>query len=101
MPPKKASPAVSFLEATVKKRVVADPKNGFKYVIHSNLLRGSFVPKVAMSFEKTKKNLIRRMTSKKGGKTVIVEFKNDDVPTFLRNLDAFEKISKKCRVMVK
>jgi len=59
------------------------------------------VPKIAMSFEKTKKNLLKRMTSKKSGKTVIVEFKNDDVPTFLRNLDEFEKVSKKCRIMVK
>jgi len=66
-----------------------------------NLYWGSFVPKVAMSFENTKKKLIRRMISKKSGKTVIVEFKNDDVPTFLRNLDEFERISKKCRVMVK
>jgi hypothetical protein len=83
-----------------KKRVVAEHRNGFKYVVHSNLLRGSFVPKVAMSFEKTKKSLVRRMT-KKSGKTIVVEFKNDDVPTFLRNLDEFEKVSKKCRVMVK
>jgi hypothetical protein len=83
-----------------KKRIVADPENGFKYVVHINLRRGSFVPKVAMSFEKTKKSLVRRMT-KKSGKTVVVEFKNDDVPTFLRNLDEFEKVSKKCRVMVK
>jgi hypothetical protein len=84
-----------------KKRVVADPENSSKYVVHINLSRGSFVPKVAMSFEKTKKNLIKRMTSKKSGKIVVAEFKNNDVPTFLRNLDEFEKISKKCRVMVK
>jgi len=61
------------------------------------------VPKVSMSFEKTKKNLLKRMISKRSGKTVeqVVEFENDDVPTFLRNLDEFEKKSKKCRVMVK
>jgi len=99
-----ASPKGHLLYSSLlahEKKVVADAKNGFKYAVHINLHRGSFVPKVAMSFEKTKKNLIKRMTSKKSGKTVVVEFKNNDVPTFLRNLDEFEKTSKKCRVMVK
>ena len=61
------------------------------------------MPKISMSFEKNKKNLLKRMISKKSGKTVeqVVEFENDDVPMFLRNLDEFEKKSKKCRIMVK
>jgi hypothetical protein len=56
-----------------------------------------------MSFEKTKKNLLKRMISRKSGKSVqqVVPFQNDDVPTFLRNLDEFEKQSKKSRVLVR
>lgn len=61
------------------------------------------MPKVKMSFEQSKKKLLKRMISKKAGKTVeqVVKFHNDDVPTFLRGLDEFERRSKKCRVLVK
>jgi len=61
------------------------------------------VPKVRMSFEQTKKNLLKRMISKKTGKPVdqVIRFRNNDVPTYLRGLDEFEKRSKKCRVLVK
>ena len=61
------------------------------------------MPRVTMSFEKTKKHLLKRMISKKSGETVeqVVPVRNDDVPEFLRNLDEFEKQSKKCRVMVR
>jgi len=61
------------------------------------------VPKVSMSFEQKKKYLLKRMISKKSGKKVerVVQFPNDDVPTFLRNLDRFERSSVKSRVMVK
>jgi len=61
------------------------------------------VPKVSMSFEQKKTHLLKRMISKKSGKKVerVVDFPNNDVPVFLRDLDKFERSSVRSRVMVK
>ena|GEM_PF-6229721 len=56
-----------------------------------------------MSFEQKKTHLLKRMISKKSGKKVerVVDFPNNDVPVFLRDLDKFERSSVRSRVMVK
>jgi len=56
-----------------------------------------------MSFEKIRKHLLKRMTSKSRDKKVgkVLSFPNEDVPTFLRNLDEFEEKSKKTSAMVR
>ena len=61
------------------------------------------MPKVSMSFEQKKKYLLKRMISKKSGRKVvkIVDFPNNDVPAFLRDLDKFERSSVRSRIMVK
>ena len=61
------------------------------------------MPKITMSFKKIRKRLLKRMTSKSAGATVeqVAHFPNEDVPTFLRNLDDFEEKSKKSCVMVR
>jgi len=61
------------------------------------------VPKISMSFEKIRKHLLKQMTSKSGKKKVgkVLHFPNEDVPTFLRNLNKFEEKSKKTSAMVR
>jgi hypothetical protein len=60
------------------------------------------MPRVMMSFEKRRRVLLNRMTSRAKGQTVekVIRFQNDDVPQFLRSLDRFEKESRKVRLVV-
>ncbi len=59
--------------------------------------------KVTMSFEKSRKAILTQMTSDAKGKTQkkTIRFSNDDVPTFLKDLDGFEKQSRKNSITVK
>lgn len=59
--------------------------------------------KVTMSFEQSRKAILTQMTSNAKGKAQekIIRFRNDDVPTFLKNLDDFEKQSRKNSITVK
>lgn len=59
--------------------------------------------KVKMSFEQSRKAILTQMTSNARGKTQerTIPFLNDDVPNFLRNLDSFEKQSRKNSITVK
>jgi hypothetical protein len=61
------------------------------------------VPKVTMSFAKIRKHLLKQMTSKSADKKTgkVLRFPNEDVPTFLRNLDEFEEKSKKSSAMIR
>ncbi len=56
-----------------------------------------------MTFEHSRKALLTQMTSNAKGKAIekIIHFTNDDVPKFLRDLDQFEKQSRKSRLIVK
>ncbi|MBT6052851.1 MAG: hypothetical protein HOG49_39120 [Candidatus Scalindua sp.] len=59
--------------------------------------------KVTMSFEQSRKAILTQMTSNAKGKAQkkVIHFRNDDVPTFLKNLNDFEKQSRKNRINVK
>jgi len=59
--------------------------------------------KVKMSFEESRKAILTQMSSNAKGKTQekTIRFRNDDVPTFLKNLDDFEKQSRKNSITVK
>ena len=59
--------------------------------------------KVTMSFEQSRKAILTQMTSNAKGKAQekIIPFRNNDVPTFLKNLDDFEKQSRKNSITVK
>lgn len=59
--------------------------------------------KVKMSFEQSRKAILTQMTSNARGETQerTIPFLNDDVPNFLRNLDSFEKQSRKNSITVK
>ena len=59
--------------------------------------------KVTMSFEKRRKALLNRMSSKASGQPVskVIRFRNNDVPNFLRGLDKFESASRKVRLVIK
>ena len=56
-----------------------------------------------MTFKQSRKALLTQMTSKAKGKAIekIIHFRNDDVPKFLRDLDKFEKQSRKSHLIVK
>lgn len=59
--------------------------------------------KVKMSFEESRKAILAQMTSNAKGQTQekTIHFRNNDVPEFLRNLDDFEKQSRKNSITVK
>ncbi len=57
---------------------------------------------VTMSFKKGRKELLVRMSAKSGNQAIkkTIRFRNDDVPKYLRELDKFEKASKKAALVV-
>ncbi len=60
-------------------------------------------PRAKMSFDESRKALLTQMSSKAKGKAQekVIHFINDDVPKFLKDLDDFEKQSRKSRLIVK
>jgi hypothetical protein len=56
-----------------------------------------------MTFEQNRKALLIQMTSKTKAKTEerIIQFRNQDVPEFLKSLDEFEEKSRKSSIIVK
>jgi hypothetical protein len=59
-------------------------------------------PKATMSFEKGRKALLQRMSAKSASRVVrTIRFRNQDVPKFLKNLDRFERASRKSRLVAK
>ncbi len=60
-------------------------------------------PRANMTFEQSRKELLTQMISKSKGKVQekVIHFRNDDVPKFLRDLDKFEKQSRKSRIVIK
>ena len=60
------------------------------------------MPGKSVTFEDNRKDLLAQMSSKAKGKIkeLIMPFSNDDVPTFLRKLDTFEKKSRKTKIVI-
>jgi hypothetical protein len=60
-------------------------------------------PRAITSFEKSRKVLLTQMTAKAKGevKEAVIGFRNDDVPKFLRQLNKFEKQSRKSSITIK
>lgn len=60
-------------------------------------------PRAKMSFKESRKALLAQMTSKAKGETqeMVIRFQNEDVPNFLKELNNFEKESRKARFVVK
>ncbi|MBS1258133.1 MAG: hypothetical protein MAG551_01186 [Candidatus Scalindua arabica] len=60
-------------------------------------------PRANMTFEQSRKELLKQMISKSKGKVQekVIHFRNDDVPKFLQNLDKFEKQPRKSRIVIK
>ncbi len=58
--------------------------------------------KVKISFEESRKALLKGLTAQVKGKVItkIIPFTNDDVPKFLHKLDKFEARSRKTCLMV-
>lgn len=56
-----------------------------------------------MSFKKRRKALLQLMMAKQHGHAVVmvVRFRNQDVPNFLRRLSEFERASRKSRLIVR
>ena len=59
--------------------------------------------KVTMSFEQRRRSLLVKMSAKAGKRRIIkkmIPFRNDDVPTYLRQLDKFEEESRQANLVV-
>jgi hypothetical protein len=58
--------------------------------------------KVTMSFEQGRKELLVKMSAKKGQKVIrkVIPFRNNDVPNYLRQLAKFEQASRKANLLV-
>jgi len=59
-------------------------------------------PKMGMSFNQRRKELLERMASSTKGEvqTVVIPFQNRDVPNFLEKLNEFEQNSRKSKLRI-
>ena len=59
--------------------------------------------KTKKTFEQNRQELLVRMTAKADGNAeqMVVPFQNDDVPQFLKSLEAFEAHSRKTSIRIK
>lgn len=64
---------------------------------------GSTMPKATMPFEQSRKALLTRMSAKAGNQSTekTIQFRNDDVPSFLQKLEHFEKESRKAKLVAR
>ena len=60
-------------------------------------------PRDNTTFEKRRKEHLNKKISKSKGKIQekVIHFRNGDVPKFLRDIDKFEKQSRKSRIVIK
>ena len=58
--------------------------------------------KITMSFEQGRKELLVKMSAKAGKRAIkkVIHFRNDDVPNYLRKLNAFEESSRQANLVV-
>lgn len=61
------------------------------------------MPKATMPFEQSRRALLTKMSSKTGNQNTekTIQFRNDDVPSFLQKLERFEKESRKARLVAR
>jgi hypothetical protein len=64
--------------------------------------QNTLMPKATMSFEKSRRHLLTRMSATAGRNVEkVITFRNEDVPKFLKQLDRFEIRSAKRRLVAK